>query len=214
MLSDIKWFTPSTEVPLCGHATLATAKVLFDEYPELESIQFNSKSGLLYMEKNKEDYIIMNFPIDDLEEYSFSSEFFKALGIEKSVYSGRSKNLLKGLIEIENIQNLEKITPDYELLLKNISIEELRGLIITSRDYGENDFVSRYFAPWVGINEDPVTGSAHTVLAAYWSEKLGKTEMKCEQLSERKGFMKLKVNNDRVLIYGKVIPIIKGEIQI
>jgi len=194
----IRWFTPAVEVDLCGHATLASAFVIFNvlDYPD-NIISFQSqKSGVLFVEK-KDDLLILNFPTDRLElstkEESQSVENCIDARVAE-LYKGRSDYLAL----LENEETVKKIEPDFEKML-NLGT---RGLIVTAK--GNNvDFVSRFFAPQYGINEDPVTGSAHTSLTPFWSARLGKNKMIAHQLSRRGGQLICELRNDRCLIGGK-----------
>ena len=174
----IRWFTPSIEVDLCGHATLASARILFEHYPELagEEINFDSKSGILKVTKNK-DALCLNFPVDKPVLLDSDPLFEEILGIEPL-------QLLKGkddyLAIFENQKQIEHIKPNFVLLAKLDS----RGLVISAPG-DQVDFVSRCFYPEAGIEEDPVTGSAHTMLTPYWAKELGKNQLNANQLSKR-----------------------------
>jgi PhzF family phenazine biosynthesis protein len=203
---DIKWFTPTCEIDLCGHATLAAAHIIFTELNfEKKIIEFNSKSGKLTVEKN-EDWYTLNFP----SEYIFLIEtpplLKEALNVPiLKTYKGKWKLL----IEVENETNLANLTPNFSLL----SELDLSGIIVTSK--GDSvDFVSRFFAPKIGINEDPVTGSAHTLLIPYWAKKLNKTKLNAIQLSKRIGILKCKYLNDRVEMSGQAVTYLKGQLKI
>lgn len=202
----IRWFTPEVEVDLCGHGTLAAACVLFEfeNYSE-DHINFQSKSGLLSVRKN-EDYYTLDFPADQIKKIGIFDEIKNAFDISPvEVYRGRSDLMLI----YSNEEQIRKIQYD----LSKISVFDSRGVIITAPGY-DVDFVSRFFAPQIGIPEDPVTGSAHTTLAPYWSKKLDKTDMTAMQLSKRQGFLKCKYVNDRIEISGKAAMFSKGEINI
>ncbi len=206
---EIRWFTPTTEVDLCGHATLATAFVLFDihNYPYPE-IRFHSKkSGVLTVSK-REGMLYLDFPSDTLvalpEEFNKTIE--KCIGlIPTAIFKGKTDFI--ALIETE--EDLINLNID----LNEISRLDARGLIVTSPSVSV-DFVSRFFAPQSGINEDPVTGSAHTSLIPLWSGKLGKKRMTAHQLSKRGGQLSCEYNNDRCLIGGKARLYLTGEIHI
>jgi len=203
---DIRWFTPSCEIDLCGHATLAAAHIIFSElnYPH-KTIEFNSKSGKLLVEKNK-DWYTLNFPSESIEEIETPEVLQKALNVPiLKTFKGKWKLL----VELENKSVVENLAPNFNLL----SQLESNGIIVTAR--GEKaDFVSRFFAPKLGINEDPVTGSAHTLLIPFWSEKLNKTKLKAFQLSKRTGYLKCKHLNDRVEMSGQAITYLKGQLTI
>ncbi len=201
----IRWFTPKAEVDLCGHATLAAAYVLFNhENHEGNRIDFYSeRSGKLTVQKQNE-YLTLNFPSDSFETIELSTELknsFDILPIE--TLKGKTDYVLV----FENQSQIETIKPNFP----QIATLNARGVIITAK--GDNvDFVSRFFAPQLGIDEDAVTGSAHTTLTPYWSEKLGKTELSAIQLSERKGHLQCKFLGGRVEISGQAKLYLIGEI--
>jgi PhzF family phenazine biosynthesis protein len=197
---SLRWFTPKTEVSLCGHATLATAHVLYEiglhEIDKL--IEFDTKSGVLKARISNE-MIELDFPQLFVDKCESNEIIEKAFDI-KPIYIG--KNDKRYLIEIENIEKLKQIKPDFQLLQKS----DRGGFMISSQSHDKFDFYSRFFAPGVGINEDPVTGSSHCYLAPYWSKKLNKTKMMAFQASERTGIMECElVENNRVLLRGKAI---------
>lgn len=205
---EIRWFTPSVEVDLCGHATLASAYVIFNElqYPGT-TIRFHSRnSGELLVEK-REELLILDFPTDSLEPVAEEELFMNlegCLGI-RPIALLRGKSDLLAVMENENAVRI--LQPDFGAISKL----DARGLIVTAR--GEQvDFVSRFFAPQVGVNEDPVTGSAHTSLIPYWSDKLGKKKLTARQLSERGGDLTCEDREQRCLIGGKARLYLTGEI--
>lgn len=203
---EIRWFTPKAEVDLCGHATLAAAHTIFNEaeYPQSE-ISFGSRSGKLTVMK-KGDLLELNFPADDLKKIDHLTELTEAIG-KKPVecYLGKTDYLFA----YTNQQDIEQIKPDFGALSKTGA----RGIIVTAPG-DEVDFVSRFFAPGVGIDEDPVTGSAHTTLTPYWARKLGKEIFAARQISERGGQLECTIKGDRVLIAGKAKTYLRGEIFI
>ncbi|MFZ9010540.1 MAG: PhzF family phenazine biosynthesis protein [Anaerohalosphaeraceae bacterium] len=204
---EIRWFTPETEVALCGHATLATAHVLFNtRHPALNSIRFQSRErGILEVAKS-DGWLVLNFPSDTLEEVEMPKGLAGALG-------GTPKACWKGLTDYmvvyETEEEIRTLSPNYHLL-NQIPV---RGVIVTSpgRDH---DFVSRFFAPRCGVPEDPVTGSAHTTLIPYWGGKLGKTRLSAAQLSSRGGILRCELLGDRVKIAGKAITYMKAELYL
>ena len=202
----IRWFTPKSEVNLCGHATLATAHILFNEmnFPG-ELISFSSKSGILTVRKI-EDKLQLDFPADFVFLADLNPEFSRALGAQPmAVFKGRTDDLL--LFESEEI--IRNMKPNFHLLKQT----NARGIMVTSKG-DEVDFVSRFFAPGVGIDEDPVTGSAHTSLIPFWSWRLSKKEMTALQLSERGGQLWCTMADERVLIAGKAVTYLRGEIEV
>ena len=202
----IRWFTPKAEVKLCGHATLATAHILFNELSfQGKQIEFNSQSGILKVKKIG-DKLQLDFPADFAREIESIPAFAEAFGIQASAtFKGRTDYLLLFDSE-ETIQNLK---PNIQLLLET----DARGIMVTAKG-NEADFVSRFFAPAVGVNEDPVTGSAHTTLVPFWSARLNKTKLTALQLSARGGQLWCTLSGDRVLIAGKVVTYLRGEIEI
>lgn len=204
---EIRWFTPTIEVDLCGHATLASAYVLFNyENHTGNEIFFHSpRSGKLNVSKDGE-LLTLNFPSDNLERIELSDELKKGFNKQAiEVFKGKTDYMFVFDSE-EQIKNLK---PDFQELSK----WNVRGVIVTAK--GEkSDFVSRFFAPQSGIDEDPVTGSAHTSLTPYWADRLGKKELTAIQLSFRKGNLKCKLLKDRVEISGKAKTYLIGEIHI
>jgi len=209
----LRWFTPLVEVNLCGHATLATASVLFNKFGiESEEIFFETLSGRLSARKTDEG-IALNFPRNSPQQLHASEELLGALGITNYTCAAYAEKVSDFLIEVDNEVEVKYLKPDFEKL-KNLALDiDIRGIIITARGIKETDFVSRFFAPWVGINEDPVTGSAHTILAPYWSAKLHKNTMKAQQISARGGEITVRLLDDeRVEIIGKTKMVVEGKL--
>jgi PhzF family phenazine biosynthesis protein len=203
---SIRWFTPLAEVNLCGHATLATAHVIFRELEyKGEKIDFQSKSGILSV-RSEGKKLILNFPVDNPEKIETPRRLAEALFAEpEETYKGHTDYLLT----FRNEEEIAAIKPDYRIL----AAEGVRGIMITAP--GKNvDFVSRFFAPGVGIDEDPVTGSAHTTLIPYWSKRLGKTKMNAIQSSKRGGVLSCSLIDERVEIGGEAVTYLVGEIYI
>jgi PhzF family phenazine biosynthesis protein len=203
---DIRWFTPETEINLCGHATLASAYVLFNVLKvKKKKIVFFSKSGQLVVEKKK-DVIEMDFPSwkpGKLNEYPADLE--KALGVKDIVAVYKSRDLL---VELNTEDDVKLAAPDFTLL------KSLHTKVIITAPGRKVDFVSRFFAPSIGINEDPVTGAAHAQLIPFWSEKLGKIKMKAKQLSKRGGELLVEQRENRVIMAGRCVFYMQGEIKI
>jgi PhzF family phenazine biosynthesis protein len=204
---EIRWFTPTVEVDLCGHATLAAAFVLFHwEGHSGDVIYFySSRSGALSVSRSS-DLLTLDFPVDVFHQIPVSNEVLSCFDKQPlEAYKGKTDYMLV----YEKESDIRDIRPHFEA----IAALEARGLIITAK--GEQvDFVSRFFAPQSGILEDPVTGSAHTTLTPYWSEKLNKAEMSAIQLSERKGYLKCKFLGSRVGISGQAKLYLAGEIYL
>lgn len=203
---ELRWFTPAAEVDLCGHATLATAHTLFEELGyDGEEIYFESRSGRLTVSKEG-DRLLMDFPSDKMNQIEAPAVLFKALGIPPTNQVYKSDDYMIILDSEEEVANVQ---PDFKIL-KEV---EARGIIVTAAGK-EVDFVSRFFAPLHNIDEDPVTGSAHTKLTPYWAMRFGKTEMEAHQISERGGVLTVRDKQSRVEILGKAVTYLKGEIQI
>jgi PhzF family phenazine biosynthesis protein len=205
---QIRWFTPGIEVDLCGHATLAAAFVYFRllNHPG-GKIRFFSKSGWLIVTREDNGKFTLDFPADNPVPVEHPAEaIFSGLGIQASkVYKGK----FDYLVEINSEKDLVKLTPDFRLL----GSLDSRGLIVTAP--GDNvDFVSRCFFPQSGIDEDPVTGSAHCLLTQYWHIKTGRTSFRAIQLSERQGWLDCTLSGDRVLMSGDAVLFLQGEIMI
>jgi PhzF family phenazine biosynthesis protein len=204
----LRWFTPAVEVDLCGHATLASAHVLWTEGhldPALTA-RFHTKSGLLTCVRNG-DWIEMNFPAKLEQKADAPPDMEKAIGAPL-LYVGR--NQFDYLVEVADEKTLRGLTPQHHLLRQL----PVRGVIATAKGENEFDFVSRFFAPGSGIDEDPVTGSAHTALTPFWSARLGKTEMLAFQASPRGGVVKVRLEGDRVVMAGQAVTVLRGELLV
>lgn len=206
----LRWFTPAAEVDLCGHATLASAHVLWSEghLAADQVARFHTKSGLLTAQCLG-DWIELNFPAMATEKLIPPPELSKALRGVEAQFVGRSgKNYL---VEVASEAVVRALIPDFALM-KTL---DQQGVIVTSRAETEGvDFVSRYFAPAVGINEDPVTGSAHCTLAPYWEAILGQSEFLAHQVSRRGGVLKVRCNSDRVALSGQAVTVFKGSLMV
>lgn len=192
---EIRWFTPQTEVDLCGHATLASAYVLFhyENHSDTTITFYSPRSGDLEVTKDG-DLLSLNFPTDTLEPITLTNEILDAFDVKpKLAFKGKTDYMLIFNTE-EEILNLK---PNFD----KISKLNVRGVIVTAKG-NTTDFVSRFFAPQSGINEDPVTGSAHTTLIPYWAKELNKTVLSAIQLSERKGYLDCELLDNRVRISG------------
>jgi len=205
---DLRWFTPVVEVDLCGHATLAAAHVLW-ETSQLGSdrpAQFHTKSGLLTCVR-RGGWIEMDFPGTAPTPAPAPPGMLDALGCKSAAFLGKTR--FDYLVEVSDEATLRAMAPDFGKL-KNT---EARGVIVTARaTLAGFDFVSRFFAPGAGVDEDPVTGSAHCALAPYWSAKLGKKQMTAFQASARGGVVRVEVRGDRVMLAGQAVTVIRGEL--
>ena len=205
---NLKWFTPKREVDLCGHATLASAHVLWETaiLPLNKEARFFTKSGLLTAVR-KDDFIELNFPSEEDREISAPKELIEGLKVMPK-YVG--KNRMDYIVEVESEEIVKALNPDYELLKRL----DARGVMVTSISNTNGiDFVSRFFAPAYGIPEDPVTGSAHCCLGPYWTRRLNKNELTAFQASERGGFLKVRIEKDRVFISGKAVTVFCAELK-
>ncbi|MCV9387214.1 PhzF family phenazine biosynthesis protein [Reichenbachiella ulvae] len=185
---DIRFFSPFKEIPLCGHATLASAKMLFTT-KQMDEVAFKTIEGLMLKCYKRDNQVMMKFPLYETQPADAPKAMIDALGDINliDVRHCRETNML--LIEMESAERLKELDPDFVALKK--SHDSISGLIVTSSGDHIYDFYSRYFWPWSGGNEDPVTGAAHTVLAKYWGDKLAKVNMKAYQSSARGGYMEL-----------------------
>lgn len=203
----IRWFTPTIEVDLCGHATLASARILFDEYlpKNTSEIIFNSRSGELKAFK-RDGLIYLDFPRDEPKRVENNSLIEEGLGTQpKQLFRGKDDFL--AIFESEQV--IKSMNPDF----KKISRLESRGLIISAQGLHE-DFVSRCFYPQTGVDEDAVTGSAHTLMVPYWQKVLKKDKLTARQCSLRGGYLKCQLHEDRVFIGGSSVRYMEGKITL
>lgn len=203
----IRWFTPKAEVDLCGHATMATAHVLYNHLGFAgNELNFNSRSGPLRVFRDGKKYVL-DFPADEVDPAEIPDGLLEALGGKEPMfcYMGKTDYMLI----YEKQSDIENIKPDFA----GLGMIKARGVIVTAPGDWV-DFVSRFFAPQVGVNEDPVTGSAHTTLIPYWSRQLAKTELIARQLSERGGDLFCKNKGNRVEIGGEAITFLEGNLKI
>lgn len=204
---DLRWFTPAVEVELCGHATLATAHILWETRilsPD-EQAHFHTDSGLLTADR-KGDLIELGFPSNPPEAIEPPDGLLDALGVT-ATYVGQTR--FDYLVEVKDASAVRDAAPDFH----GIKHLGMRGVMITARsDDCEFDFVSRFFAPGVGVDEDPVTGSAHCALAPYWAKKLGRDEAVGYQASARGGVVRCRVAGNRVLLSGHAVTVLRGEL--
>lgn len=208
---SIQYFSPINEIPLCGHATLAAAKILFEERG-LSNVHFVTNSQVHLQVNKSGEQIEMEFPSYSTIPTEASDKLLKALTINKLIDARFNKetNILMLVMEEEELENL---TPDFNALLQ--SDNSISGVLVTAASSDEYDFKSRYFWPWSGGNEDPVTGATHTFMAPYWTEKLNKKLLKSFQASKRSGFMEVELTkNEKILIRGHAVIVIKGTLTI
>lgn len=210
-LYTIRFFSPKMEIPLCGHATLASSKIIFDT-TFLNSITFKNITNVeLFIEKSGPK-IKMQFPVYETEEIEVPQNMLDALGIyaiENTRYSPINKIIL---IEIKDTKSLADLRPDFLSLVN--SYEGINGVVVTAQSDGiDFDFHYRYFWPWAGTNEDPVTGGIQTFLTKYWAIKLNKNKLNAFQSSARTGTMNTELFQDKVFIYGEAVTVFEGEFK-
>lgn len=212
----IRWFTPQCEVPLCGHATLASAWVIFNRIaPGVTALRFQSQSGLLGVAKRDDGWLELDFPNLPFEAAPLPPELASALGLpERGIEVDACFTVADDsntLVVLRNADAVSALEPDFRAL-KGMGHLGL-GIIVTAPGT-DCDFVSRYFAPAGGIDEDPVTGSIHSVLTPYWAERLGKEQLAARQISRRGGVLRCALRGDRVAIAGQAVPYLEGRIEI
>jgi PhzF family phenazine biosynthesis protein len=207
----LRWFTPAVEVDLCGHATLASAHLLWEEGEKAEVLEFETRSGVLTAVPAGDDLIQLDFPADPVTAVPASepesAEVGRALGAEPvGVYRGREDVL----VEMADAEAVRRLAPD----LRALAGVAARGIIVTAPGDGHDgaDFVSRCFYPAVGIAEDPVTGSAHCTLASFWCPRLGRSSLVGWQASRRGGRVGVELSGDRVLLTGRAVTVLRGDL--
>jgi predicted PhzF superfamily epimerase YddE/YHI9 len=205
---DLRWFTPAIEVELCGHATLASAHVLWESgrLAAGETARFHTLSGLLTAESRPGGEIELNFPAKPVEPVETPPGLLEGLGGVVPRFVGKSR--FDYLLELDTEEAVRSSAPDHALL-RTLPV---RGVIITARGSGGFDFVSRFFAPGSGVDEDPVTGSAHCTLGPYWAGQLGKGTFRAFQASARGGVLRVEVDGERVRLGGRAVTVLKGEL--
>lgn len=210
----LRWFTPACEVALCGHATLATARVLFDAYGlDAETARFQTRSGELRVGRDG-DRLRMDFPADPPRPAELPPDWADALGcapIEAFLVSPRLRMAMAVLPDEEAVRS---VRPDMARLREAEERSDRLGCMVTARGAGEAHFVSRFFAPREGIPEDPVTGSAHTVLGPYWADRLGRSAMRACQVSARVGWLDVELHGDRVHLIGQAVIVMAAKLRV
>lgn len=208
---SIRFFTPKKEIPLCGHATLAASKLIFDT-TILETISFFNCENVELKIAKAGSKIVMQFPVYETDKIQVPKSVFDALGISEIInarFSSKNKIIL---IEIEDSDVLASLKPDFAALIS--SYTGINGVLVTARSNNVDfDFHYRYFWPWAGTNEDPVTGAVQTFLTKYWASKLNKNKLKVFQSSVRTGMMETELLDDKVLIYGEAVIVLEGELK-
>ncbi len=211
-LRPLRWFTPAVEVPLCGHATLATSHVLIREVREPTPLRFGTLSGVLTVEETPDGWLSMDFPADPPEPEAPPDGLLDALGCPdpEAVLLG-----VKGwVVRLSSEADVRSLAPDLAALGRVDVGSSALGIIVTAPGDGHVDFVSRFFGPWVGVDEDPVTGMAHTLLGPYWTRELGKAELRARQLSQRGGELRVRISSDRVGVSGQAVTVFRGSLEL
>jgi PhzF family phenazine biosynthesis protein len=209
---SIRFFSPKMEIPLCGHATLASASVVFATH-QISQVHFINIQNLDLIARESDGQITMVFPVYDTQPADVPPALLTALGISaiKNVVYNKETNIL--LLEIEDPHKLASLNPDFAALYRSHS--SINGVLVTAPSGADGyDFHSRYFWPWSGTNEDPVTGGTHTFLTPYWSERLGKTAMKSFQSSKRSGFMSVELSDGKLFIRGQAVIVFEGRLRL
>lgn len=203
----LRWFTPTVEVDLCGHATLAGAHALWEEgvLPSDVPARFHTKSGVLTATRRPDGWIELDFPATPPRSVVHPPDLLAGLGV-RPLYVGKSR--FDYLVEVADPEVVHRLGPDLTIL-KNLPV---RGVIVTAASSDPYDFVSRYFAPQSGVDEDPVTGSAHCCLGPYWQGRLDRDTFLAYQASARGGVVRVRVQGDRVLLGGQAITVLRGEL--
>jgi len=206
----LRWFTPVAEVELCGHATLASAHFLYEHRKvEAPTLQFRTLSGLLTATRTPDGWIELDLPADPPEPIEAPKGLLAALGLRDEAVVATARGRSAVLVEVADHDFVAHVQPDQSALRRL----EVRGVIVTSVGVGLFDIVSRYFAPGVGIDEDPVTGAAHATLAPYWAPKLGKPDMLAHQASRRGGTLRLHLDGDRVHMAGQAVTVFRARLH-
>ncbi len=209
-LYSIRYFSPKKEIALCGHATLASAKIIFEK-TQASTISFITGENLNLTIGKSDSNIIMEFPIYDTVPLTPPKSVLTSLGLNDVINSSYSPKNKIILLEIADTETLAALNPDFNALI--ISYENINGVLVTAPSGTDQyDYHYRYFWPWAGTDEDPVTGGVQTFLAKYWSTRLSKKRMNAFQSSQRTGFMTVELNGDKVLIYGTAVIVFEGDL--
>ncbi|MFH7010708.1 PhzF family phenazine biosynthesis protein [Flavobacterium sp. FlaQc-52] len=210
---SIQYFTPTVAIDFCGHATLAAAKLVLHHLNK-PFVNFTTFHNLKVHAGSEGENIKMKFPLYDAIDYTPNKELYEAFGIDNPIATKFAKELDMLIIEVSDKTTLESITPDFAKAIQSSDV--IKEVVVTAKsEDADYDFYSRCFCPWIGINEDPVTGASHSVLAKYWSQILGKTEMRAYQTSKRGGFMQLKIcSNTELEVISNAKIIVEGKLNI
>jgi PhzF family phenazine biosynthesis protein len=209
---SIRYFTPTTEIAFCGHATLAASKLIFDRLGR-SKIQLTTFHKLGLQATQEGDGIRMVFPVYESHTISHYPALYRAIGIESPLDCRFGKEIKLLLLEVSDLQALNAIKPDFAAL--RASTDDFLAVVVTAKSKDpDQDYYLRCFCPWLGIDEDPVTGSIQSVLAKYWADRLGKTELRAYQSSKRGGAMQIKVQTDHLEVTGQAQIIFEGTMNI
>lgn len=208
----LRWFTPTVEVPLCGHATLASSHVLLREVGTEPPLRFETLSGLLTVWEEDDGWLRMDFPDDPPARAPAPEGLLEALGCSTDAATAVGVKLW--IVELGSEEEVLAVSPDFTAL----AAVDLRGtplgVSVTAPGRGDTDFVSRFFGPWVGVDEDPVTGMAHTVLGPYWMDRLGSEDLTARQISHRGGTLRVGRDGDRIQVSGQAITVVRGTLEV
>lgn len=208
----IRYFTPTTEIAFCGHATLASSKLILDKL-EKKEISFQTHNGLSLKATKKGNDVMMLFPLYGIVDYPFNGALLKALGIEAPLRTGYAAELNMLMIHVSHPDQLQNLRPDYAAMIA--SSNEIKEVVVTAAGSAGYDFYSRCFCPWIGIDEDPVTGASHSVLAKYWSNLLKKKTMKAYQCSERGGYLHLNITaTNQLQVTSNAVIVLEGKMHV
>jgi PhzF family phenazine biosynthesis protein len=210
----IRFFSPKMEIPLCGHATLASSKVLFEKFTKSDKIHFVNIENLDLMIRKNGKHVVMEFPVYETQAATAPADLLSALGISTVTNTAYNKETKILLLEIADVDLLRNLKPDFQALY--LSHNAINGVLVTALSNKDNfDFESRYFWPWSGTNEDPVTGATHTFLTKYWSTRTGKKKMNSFQCSERSGFMEVElISENKMTITSAAQIVLEGVLKI
>lgn len=208
----LQWFTPTVEVPLCGHATLATSHVLLREMGEKAPLRFDTLSGILTVDEEPDGWFRMDFPSDPPHPAEAPEGLLQALGCPPTALTFRGVKLW--IVRLETEKHVLAVAPDMaKLALVDLGDTPL-GVSVTAPGTKGFDFASRFFGPWVGVDEDPVTGMAHTVLGPYWMQELQSEALRARQVSTRGGNLRVRMDGDRVHVGGQAVTVLKGTLRL
>lgn len=208
----IRYFSPLMEIPLCGHATLAASKIIFGQ-TESKQVTFETGHGVKLVVKSLGNSIEMKFPVYSLSDVEVPQQLLSALGVSGFIESGFNDETQILMLEIDDCDELGALSPDFEALIK--SHDSIHGVCVTAQANDGFDFHSRFFWPWSGGQEDPVTGGTHTFLAKFWAEKFGKSVLRSFQASSRTGQMEVEISADNELfIRGQAVVVLEGNLKV